>query len=238
MLKKAALKAALKLWNKGGFTVRFWDDEEVDYGSEQSSFKIIFHREPNMSDIKDISSNLVLALGQAYMDGSIDFEGSLDAVITTMFKNQTGDVKKYDLDGLRKKMFSGVEEIEKENIHSHYDIGNDFYRKWLDSTMSYSCAYFKRPTDTLDEAQLHKIDHSLQKLLLRENETLLDIGCGWGWLIIRAAQKYGVNATGITLSEEQYAGATARIKELGLEDKVKVLLLNYMDLDPKEYQFD
>ncbi|TCS81859.1 SAM-dependent methyltransferase [Pectinatus cerevisiiphilus] len=238
MLKKAALKAALKLWNKGGFSVQFWDGEEKSYGEEEPKFKIIFHREPKLSDIKDMNNDLVLTLGQAYMDGSIDFEGSLDDVIAVMFKNQNGDVKKYALDDLRKKMFSGIEEQERKNIHSHYDLGNDFYAKWLDKTMSYSCAYFKKPTDTLDEAQLNKIDHSLQKLLLKDNETLLDIGCGWGWLIIRAAQQYGVKAVGITLSDEQYAGATERIIKLGLQDKVKVLLLNYMDLDPAEYQFD
>ncbi|MDQ0203337.1 SAM-dependent methyltransferase [Pectinatus haikarae] len=238
MLKKAALKTALKLWNKGGFSVQFWDGEEKNYGEETPKFKIIFHREPTLTDIKDMNTDLVLTLGQAYMDGSIDFEGSLDDVIAVMFKNQNGDVKKYALDELKRKMFSGIEEQEKQNIHSHYDLGNDFYAKWLDKTMSYSCAYFKHETDTLDEAQLHKIDHSLQKLLLKKDETLLDIGCGWGWLIIRAAQQYGVNAVGITLSEEQYAGATERIKKLGLEDKVRVLLLNYMDLDIEKYQFD
>lgn len=184
MLKKAALKTALKLWNKGGFTVQFWDGEEKDYGSEKPKFKIIFHREPKMSDITGMKGDLIMTLGQAYMDGSIDFEGSLDDVIATMFKNQTGDAKKYDLDKLKKKMLSGVEEQEKENIHSHYDLGNDFYAKWLDKTMSYSCAYFEKPDNTLEEAQLNKIDHSLKKLLLKPGETLLDIGCGWGRRIV------------------------------------------------------
>ena len=238
MLKKAALKAALKYWDKGGFSVQFWDGEEKNYGSEEPKFKIIFHREPDLKDIKDGSSDLIMTLGDAYIDGSIDFEGSLDDVIATMFKNQESGVKKYAVDKLREKMFSGVEEQERLNIHSHYDIGNDFYAKWLDKTMSYSCAYFKNQSDTLEDAQLNKIDHSLQKLLLKKDETLLDIGCGWGWLVIRAAQKYGVNAVGITLSEEQYTGATARIEKLGLQDKVKILLRNYMDLDPSEYQFD
>lgn len=238
MLKKAALKAALKLWNKGGFTVHFWDGEEKDYGEEKPKFKIVFHREPRLKDIKNMSNDLILTLGQAYMEGSIDFEGSLDDVIAVMFKNQQGDIKKYALDELKKKMLSGTEKEEKKNIHSHYDLGNDFYAKWLDKTMSYSCAYFKNSTDTLYDAQLNKIDHSLQKLLLKKGETLLDIGCGWGWLVIRAAQQYGANAVGITLSEEQYKGATERIKKLGLENKVKILLLNYMDLDPQKYQFD
>ncbi|WP_196599408.1 SAM-dependent methyltransferase [Pectinatus frisingensis] len=246
MLKKAALKAALSHWNKGGFSVRFWDGEEKSYGTEPPKFTIIFSREPNLKDVKNISSDLILTLGEAYMDGSIDFEGSIDDVIAVMFQNQEHDIKKHAIDDLRKKLFAGIEEQKKEkieeqekkNIHSHYDIGNDFYSEWLDETMSYSCAYFKHTTDTLKDAQLNKIDHSLQKLLLKKDETLLDIGCGWGWLVIRAAQKYGVKATGITLSEEQYIGATERIKELGLSDRVEILLLNYMDLDPKKYQFD
>ena len=104
--------------------------------------------------------------------------------------------------------------------------------------MSYSCAYFKTDEDTLYQAQIQKIDHSLKKLNLKENEKLLDIGCGWGWLAIRAAQQYKVHATGITLSKEQYEGACARVRDLGLEDLVDIRLENYMDLNPKQEQFD
>ena len=86
---------------------------------------------------------------------------------------------------------------------SHYDIGNDFYKLWLDSTMSYSCAYFAHENDTLYEAQVNKVDYILKKLHLEKGMSLLDIGCGWGFLLIEAARKYGVKGTGITLSHEQ-----------------------------------
>ncbi len=236
MFKKATLKTLFKLWNKGGFAVVFWDGEEVNYGSETPAFKIIFHREPNLSDVK---KDLILTLGEAYMDGTIDFEGSLDDVIATMFKNNGNEAKvDFHLNELKQQLNEVDEEIESENIHKHYDLGNDFFALWLDKTMSYTCAYFKTEQDTLEQAQLQKIDHSLKKLNLKENERLLDIGCGWGWLVIRAAQQYKVHATGITLSKEQCDEAKARVHRLGLDDLVDIRLMNYIDMDPAKDQFD
>src|SRR5690606_9553952 len=126
----------------------------------------------------------------------------------------------------------------KQDVRHHYDVGNDFYSLWLDETMSYSCAYFKSLEDTLYQAQLQKIDHVLGKLQLKAGERLLDIGSGWGWLIIRAAQRYGVKALGITLSEEQYKKTKERIKELGLEGQVDVELAHYQELSSTKYKFD
>ena len=123
-------------------------------------------------------------------------------------------------------------------MRSHYDIGNDFYKLWLDETMSYSCGYFKHEDDTLYQAQVNKVDYILEKLYLKEGMTLLDIGCGWGFLLIEAAKKYKVHGTGITLSEEQYKECQKRIKEEGLEDYVKVELMDYRDLPKLGEQFD
>ncbi len=236
MFKKATLKTLFKLWDKGSFSVVFWDGEEVAYGSGKSAFKIIFHQEPKLNDVK---KNLVLTLGEAFMDGIIDFEGSLDDVIATLFKNNGNEAKiDFHLKDLAHQLKEIDEVIESKNIHKHYDLGNDFFALWLDKTMSYSCAYFKTQADTLEQAQLQKIDHSLKKLNLNKNEHLLDIGCGWGWLAIRAAQQYKVHATGITLSKEQYEGARSRVHEFGLDELVDIRLANYMDMDPKQEKFD
>ena len=215
----------------------FWDGEEVDYGEDKPKFKIIFQREPQITELK---KDLILTLGEAYMHGVIDFEGSMDELIATMFANgeHVDTARDFQFDQLLKDFKTEDGKTERENIHRHYDLGNEFFSLWLDRTMSYSCAYFRKPEDTLEQAQLNKIDHSLCKLNLQKGEHLLDIGCGWGWLIIRAAQQYGVQATGITLSKEQYDGCRKRIHALGLDELVDVRLENYLDMDSSQETFD
>ena len=118
----------------------------------------------------------------------------------------------------------------KQAIAFHYDVSNAFYALWLDDAMVYSCAYFEQPGDTLAQAQRAKLDHVCRKLLLRPGERLLDIGCGWGALVIHAATHYGVRAHGITLSEQQLTLARERIAEAGVGDRVTVELRDYRDL--------
>ena len=110
---------------------------------------------------------------------------------------------------------------DRSAISYHYDVGNAFYRLWLDERMVYSCAYFRTGEETLDEAQCAKLDHICRKLRLAPGERLLDVGCGWGGLVIHAAQHYGVSAVGITLSKEQHALARERVAEHGLADRVR-----------------
>jgi cyclopropane-fatty-acyl-phospholipid synthase len=122
-------------------------------------------------------------------------------------------------------------------IHFHYDVSNDFYSLWLDRAMVYSCAYFENPGVDLDSAQEAKLEHICRKLSLKAGETFLDIGCGWGALVIHAAQRYGVRAHGVTLSSQQLKVARERIAERDLKDRVSVELLDYRDL-PGESVYD
>jgi cyclopropane-fatty-acyl-phospholipid synthase len=122
-------------------------------------------------------------------------------------------------------------------VRSHYDVGNDFYALWLDWRMVYSCAYFKTGAETLEEAQEAKLELICRKLRLTPGETLLDIGCGWGGLVMYAAEHYGVNALGITLSVPQAELARQRIRESGLGGRCRVEVLDYRDVPPKE-KFD
>ena len=131
-----------------------------------------------------------------------------------------------------------IKEKPEKEVSSHYDIGNDFYKLWLDETMSYSCGYFKHEDDTLYQAQKNKVDYILEKLYLKEGMTLLDIGCGWGFLLIEAAKKYKIKGTGITLSEEQYKECQKRIKEEGLSDYLEVRLMDYRDLPSDGKMYD
>lgn len=119
----------------------------------------------------------------------------------------------------------------RQSIAFHYDVSNAFYKLWLDPGMVYSCAYFEDASMTLEQAQRAKLDHICRKLQLQPGERFLDIGCGWGSLILHAAQAYGVQAHGITLSEKQFALAQERIAQAGLQSRVTVELRDYRDLE-------
>jgi cyclopropane-fatty-acyl-phospholipid synthase len=123
------------------------------------------------------------------------------------------------------------DDANREAIRFHYDVSNEFYKLWLDRAMVYSCGYFQRADAELDEAQQAKLEHICRKLLLKPGERFLDIGCGWGALVIHAAQHHGVRAHGITLSGNQLELARARIAAAGLEDRVTVELRDYRELD-------
>ena len=119
----------------------------------------------------------------------------------------------------------------RDAIHFHYDVSNEFYALWLDKNMVYSCGYFQHIDNTLDEAQLAKLHHICRKLLLKPGDRLLDIGCGWGALVVHAAKHYGVQAHGVTLSQQQLELARQRIANAGLEHLVTVELRDYRDIE-------
>lgn len=118
----------------------------------------------------------------------------------------------------------------RSNVQHHYDLGNDFYQQFLDPTLTYSCGYQLSPTDSLEQMQLQKYELICRKLALKEGETLVDIGCGWGGMLIYATERYGVSGTGITLSREQAALAQQRIQERGLSDRIDIRILDYREL--------
>lgn len=122
-------------------------------------------------------------------------------------------------------------ERDRRAVTFHYDVSNDFYRLWLDRHMVYSCAYFRSPNDDLEKAQEQKLDHICRKLRLRPGQRLLDIGCGWGALVIHAAKKFSVQAEGITLSQPQASWARDRIAEAGLTKKAKVEVRDYREIN-------
>lgn len=232
MLDKIFYKTLLKNTFSNPFEVTYWDGETVQYGEGEPQFKLIFH---DIISKGELIQNPSIAFGEAYMDGVIEVEGNLKEAIASIYKSQEGFLgnSNFALNILKK--ISNTTKRSKENIAFHYDIGNDFYKLWLDETMTYSCGYFKTPNDTLKTAQQNKVEHILKKLNLTVGQTLLDIGCGWGELIITAAKRYGIKATGITLSEEQLARVKERIINEGLEDSVDVQLIDYRELKNRKF---
>ncbi len=168
-------------------------------------------------------------LGEAFVEGDIQVEGPIHEV----FKVGEGLAREAAGAGMprRARGRRHTRERDRRAIEYHYDVSNDFYALFLDRGMVYSCAYYRSEAASLDEAQEAKLDHILHKLALRPGDRLLDIGCGWGALVMRAAQRHGVQATGVTLSSRQLEYARERIREAGLGDRCRVELCDYRDLD-------
>lgn len=187
--------------------------------------------------LADLMTSTSLALGEAYMDGKLEIEGDLYFALDHFL----GQMGKFSTDktALKKLIFTSTsKENQKEEVCSHYNLGNDFYKLWLDETMSYSCGYFFNEEDSLYHAQKNKVHYILKKLYLKKGMRILDIGCGWGYLLIEAARKYQVHGTGITLSEEQYKEFQNRIKKENLEEYLTVKLMDYRDLPAYGETFD
>lgn len=175
-------------------------------------------------------------LGQAYVEGLIDVDGSMADILAVAHRLAETAEPEGGLLGRLRRRFTHTRESDSEAIQYHYDVSNEFYAQWLDERMVYSCGYFENGDETLDAAQVKKIDHILTKIQLQPGQRLLDIGCGWGALVLRAAQKFGAQCVGVTLSKNQHALACERVKAAGLEDHIDIRLQDYRDV--KDGPFD
>ncbi|XRJ97210.1 class I SAM-dependent methyltransferase [Latilactobacillus sakei] len=236
MLEKTFYKKLLQHSFDFPVTVHFWEGSTDVYGTGEPEIAITFKK---LIPIKSLTSNASLALGEAYMAGDIEVTGKGDAplqkLLTAAYNSSESFMRSHSYIHFLPKQ-SHSEKASKKDIQSHYDLGNDFYQLWLDKTMTYSCAYFEQPTDDLETAQINKVHHILQKLNPQPNRTLLDIGCGWGTLMLTAAKEYHLKVVGITLSQEQYNFVQQRIDEEGLSDVASVELVDYREL--KHAPFD
>lgn len=240
------------------FRVRLWDGtEEGPPGAPP--FTLVLRHPGSLRDM--LLPPTELSLGEAFMRGDFDVEGDIETAtgladpIARRFRSPRRALSLLvRLRTLPKRTArSGHVALRSDHrdpgsrhspardlsaVRYHYDLDNAFYRLWLDERMVYSCAYFaKDGEESLDHAQEAKLDLVCSKLRLREGERLLDIGCGWGALVMYAAERYGVRATGITLSRTQAALAEERIRGAGLEDRCRVEILDYRDL-PQGVRFD
>lgn len=202
----------------------FPDGSQLNFGQEPRAVMAI--RDPNLLPI--LTHPTLGLLGEAFIDGRIDIDGDILTVIASA--ERLAEACGVSITARINPVSSThTPDQDLADITHHYDVGNQFYQLWLDERMVYSCAYFKTGKETIDEAQRTKLDHICRKLRLQPGERFLDIGCGWGGLIQHAAQHYGVQATGITLSDNQFVFARERIRAAGLTDRVKVLHLDYRE---------
>ncbi len=209
-----------------------WDGREVDFSAKPK----ITVRLKGARAAQALMRPSFLSLAEAYIEGDADVEGDLREAIRgaeALTRSQPRSLFQSEGPTNARHTKRG----DREAVQHHYDVSNEFYALWLDPRMVYSCAYFKDEGDSLETAQLQKLDHICTKLRLAPGEKFLDIGCGWGALVMRAADKFGVQATGITLSENQFELANRRIAEAGLQDRCRVILQDYRDT-PGEGVYD
>ena len=206
--------------------VDLWNGQQLNLSHEQPQ---VIVRIPHVSALTCLFRPSLLNLGTAYVDGKIDIEGKASAIVAigndlarSMLTRENRLLRQ-----LRKIIHS--KEADKKAIEYHYDVSDDFYRLWLDENLIYSCAYFQNGTETLAEAQVKKLDLILRKIRLQPGQTLLDIGCGWGALVLYAAKNYGVKCVGITLSANQAEHARKEVALAGLNHLIEIRLEDYRD---------
>ncbi len=226
------------------FGIVLWDGTRIEATGREDFF--LFVNAPGALR-SALSPPIDLSAGRAFGAGLLEVEGDLEAAVDAFYRAGQSlhparmlrlirllrqlpkiPVPRVRQARLRGRLHSRVR--DRAAIDFHYDQPAEFYRAFLDREMVYSCAYYDDGVDALDEAQSAKLDYTLRKLRLRPGERLLDIGCGWGALVIRAAQRFGATAVGITLSRKQCEEAQRRIEAAGAGDRARVELRDYRDL--------
>ena len=235
--------------------MRYWDGTVEEAGIDPAPFTLVLRTPSALRQMLLPPSELSIV--EAYLSGVVDVEGRLEAAVALgeAIKRRLSSARALlsltrDLLSLPSPHRNGKTDVrsrraaakvtpagnkhepsrDRAAISYHYDVGNEFYQLWLDRRLVYSCAYFQHDDDTLDEAQEAKLDLVCRKLRLQPGERFLDIGCGWGALLLHAASHYGVRATGVTLSTQQAELARERIDEAGLSDSCRVELRDYRDV--------
>ncbi len=179
-----------------------------------------------------------VAFGDAYADGSIQVQGSLVKLLEAIYQARSRERRRGALySRLASKWMHWLQANtlpgSRRNIHAHYDLGNDFYKLWLDRQLVYTCAYFATPTATLEQAQTAKLDHICRKLRLQPGETVVEAGCGWGALALHMARQYGVSVKAFNVSHEQIIFARQRADEEGLSHQVEFVEDDYRNISRK-----
>ncbi len=225
---RSLVTEALRRLPTGGVTLKWWDGTEESFGPDRPVATITVH---DPSALTRMVRDVRLGVGEAYMDGLIDIEGNLHDLI--LLANQQRGIFPKALQGPLKALVRGFgittsQARAKQDIHAHYDLGNDFYRLWLDHDwMQYTCAYYPNAKATLEEAQTFKLNQVARKLILKPGMQVVETGGGWGGLAIFLAKRYKVNVKTYNISHEQIVYAREWAKREKLTDRVEFIEDDY-----------
>jgi cyclopropane-fatty-acyl-phospholipid synthase len=208
-----------------------WDGERVTAARSPPVARI---RLRDRATIWRLLGDPFLQFGDAYSEGRIEVEGDLIRVLEMISRGGQARAANPSLmqriggwlHRPRRNTFAG----SRDNIHHHYDIGNDFYALWLGDTMAYTCAYYPSVDATLEEAQIAKMDHVCRKVRLKQGDSVVEAGCGWGSLAIHMATRYGARVRAFNISREQLSFARARARELGVDRQVEFVEDDYRNI--------
>ena len=229
MLEKQLSKYLAQLREKRSvpLRIRLWDGTTADLGDNP----VVTVSLRDMAAARRLMNPTLDSLGTAFVEGEIDVDGhARDIIEVAAALVDDDDEPGGALGRLPDWLAKHTRSTDKKAIEYHYDVSNEFYARWLDPAMVYSCAYFPRGDEDLAQAQRAKLEHVCRKLRLRPGMTLLDIGCGWGALAIHAAKHHGAKVLGVTLSQNQFDLARERVREAGLQDSVEIQLTDYRDI--------
>ncbi len=212
----------------------FWDGERFDF-EPQPKVTIGIH---SPAVVRSFLTGQIGRLGDAYAAGDITVDGQVNDILDTGIALAERFGRLSRLAALAKPLgwlaFRHSRQNDADAIRHHYDVSNEFYRLWLDRSMTYSCAYFPTGAEDIDAAQQAKVDHICRKLRLGPGDRLLDIGCGWGGLVHHAARRYGASCVGVTNSPAQCEHARATMAAEGLDGQVEIRLQDYREIDEPE----
>jgi len=231
-LEKWLLRRLLQTLGDPPLRVRLWDGEVLEPADGPAEAGVVLH---DRGTLWRLFTNPYLHFGDDYSCGRITVEGALTRFLETVYRAQAphGGVGWLNrLSGPWLRLLNNLTLAQaRENIHHHYDLGNDFYRLWLDEGMAYTCAYFPDPAMSLEAAQRAKMDLVCRKLRLQPGETVVEAGCGWGGLARHMARQYGVTVKAYNISTEQITYARERARREGLDGQVEYIQEDYRNIE-------
>jgi cyclopropane-fatty-acyl-phospholipid synthase len=225
------VRSVLKAGGNPPIRVVLWNGEELTTSAMPGVGRVHLH---DRNTLLKVLANPDLGFGDAYGAGHIEVEGNLVEVLETLYRAEAGDArlgfaKRQLLRWLNRPQINSLRG-SRDNIHHHYDLGNEFYKLWLDDQLVYTCAYFPTPAATLEEAQVAKMDHVCRKVRLKPDQNVIEAGCGWGALGLHMARHYGVKVRAFNISHEQIVYARERARAAGLDNRVEYIEDDYRNI--------